>query len=56
MYSKSVITGQLEIYKPNGAEVTLSKFLRLPCFYICLFPQALKNGVLNQRIMVNPTQ
>nr|DAG33765.1 MAG TPA: hypothetical protein [Caudoviricetes sp.] len=28
------MTGQTEIYEPNGAEVTPSKFLRESCFYI----------------------
>nr|DAM62224.1 MAG TPA: hypothetical protein [Caudoviricetes sp.] len=31
---KQIITGQPEIYEPNGAEVTPSKFLRESCFYI----------------------
>nr|DAQ50356.1 MAG TPA: hypothetical protein [Caudoviricetes sp.] len=38
LYPKSIITGQTEIYEPNSAEVTLSKFLRQSCFYIVRKP------------------
>ena len=38
LYPKLVITGQPEIYEPNGAKVTPSKFLRESCFYIVRKP------------------
>nr|DAE26289.1 MAG TPA: hypothetical protein [Myoviridae sp. ctZiv5]DAK81022.1 MAG TPA: hypothetical protein [Caudoviricetes sp.]DAL32557.1 MAG TPA_asm: hypothetical protein [Caudoviricetes sp.]DAZ77894.1 MAG TPA: hypothetical protein [Caudoviricetes sp.] len=46
-YPKSIITGQPEIYEPNSAEVTLSKFLRQSCFYIVRKPYDMKTAGRN---------